>query len=121
MIIFSSTPNISQNTNNGSHFYTAVSKAFSALYRNPMGFKSITQSWLSENWHVWLKFYDKTEALRRAGREHYGAKCIYESMRYESAVSDSENTFKLNNNVVSGLARLYNAVTGTDYFETRES
>ena len=97
-----------------------VTRAFDALRRDPLGFKAVTESWLSENRHVWRQFFEKTEALRRAGRHHYGAKAITEHMRYETAIRSAEITFKLNNNHVSGLARLYNAVTGSEFFETRD-
>lgn len=97
-----------------------VHQAIAAVQRDPLAFKSVTEKWLMDNLHVWETFYHKTEALRERGRKNYGAKCIYESMRFESAIADSEITFKLNNIHVSGLARLYNTVTGGDYFETRE-
>ena len=95
--------------------------AIAALRRDPLGFKAITGGWLLKNEHVWLEFYRKTEALRLAGRQHFGAKAIYEAMRYDTAIADAEITFKLNNSAVSGLARLYNVVTRTEYFATREA
>jgi len=96
-------------------------RAIAALRLDPLGFKAVTSDWLNKNKHVWGDFYNKTEALRLSGRQHIGAKAIYESMRFDTAVADAEITFKLNNNHVSGLARLYNVVSGTDYFETRDA
>ena len=58
--------------------------------------------------------------VRRKNR-HKGAKAIYEFLRYETDAEDVEVTFKLNNSYVSGLARLYNAVTRSDYFEVRDT
>lgn len=95
-------------------------RALEALRRDPCAFKGVTTGWLLKNKSVWLAFWDKTEALRRAGRSHYGAKAIAEIIRYETAVRNAEITFKLNNNHVSGLARLYNQVAGVEFFETRE-
>lgn len=97
-----------------------ASRAVDVLRQDPLAFKAITEGWLINNMHVWETFFHKTEALRLAGRQHFGAKAIYESMRYDTAIQDAEITFKLNNSSVSGLARLYNAVTKTEYFETRE-
>jgi len=99
--------------------YASEHRAIWVLMRDPLAFKSITPGWLLKNKPVWQEFHSRTEALRRVGRDHFGAKAIYEAMRYDSAINDSETTFKLNNNSVSGLARLYNAVSGVDYFETR--
>lgn len=98
-----------------------VDRALVALRRDPLGFCKVTEGWLLKNKAVWRSFYEATERLRAAGRQHYGAKAIYEHLRYEAAVRDSEITFKLNNNHVSGLARLYNRVAGVDYFQTREA
>ena len=97
-----------------------AARAIAVLRRDPLGFKSVTEGWLQKNKQVWIQFYKLTEGLRATGRDHYGAKCIFETMRYMTDVSDSEATFKINNNVVSGLSRLYNAVAGVDFFETRE-
>lgn len=95
-------------------------RAIAVLRRDPLGFKSVTEGWLLKNRQVWIQFYQLTEGLRATGRQRLGAKCIYETMRYMTAVRDSESTFKINNNAVSGLSRLYNAVVGVDFFETRE-
>lgn len=94
--------------------------ALALLRRNPLGYKEVTEGWLRKNAGVWRAFFDATERLRLAGRR-YGAKCIYEHLRYETAVRDAEITFKLDNSRVSGLARLYNDVIGEPYFETREA
>ncbi len=84
----------------------------------PLSYCNVTGGWLLKNWHVWEAFYNATERLRLAGKRR-GAKCVYEFLRYETAVRDAEATFKINNNYVSGLARLYNDVSGTEFFKTR--
>ncbi|MBT8449612.1 MAG: hypothetical protein KJO69_07975 [Gammaproteobacteria bacterium] len=89
------------------------------IRKDPLAFKSVTEEWLKQNSAVWERFYDLADKMRRTGRKRYGAKCILEVMRYETDARDAEKTFKLNNNYTSGLARLYNAVTGTDFFGTR--
>ncbi|KAA9133486.1 hypothetical protein F3N42_03805 [Marinihelvus fidelis] len=98
-----------------------AARAAIALQRDPAGFCRITERWLRENEHVWLAFYDAAEQLRAAGRSHYGAKGIMEVLRFNTALTDAEVTFKLNNNYTSGLARLYNTITQTDFFETRQA
>ncbi len=95
--------------------------AKAALMNNSADYGSITQNWLNKNEQVWLAFYNATERLRLAGKRTYGAKAVFEHLRYETAVQDNECTFKLNNNCVSGLARLYNAVSGTEFYQTRKS
>ena len=58
------------------------------------------------------------------GRTHYGAKTIVEVLRYETDLRDSEQTFKLNNNYTSGLARLFMSEHGERYpkfFQLRDS
>lgn len=96
-----------------------VTQALAALRRDPVGFSHVTEGWLLKNPQVWLEFYRAAERIRRSGRPRYGAKAITEWMRFETAVRDAGVQFKINNNHVSGLARLYNVVSGTDYFETR--
>ena len=110
---------MSQPTNNHSVPAGYTTQAIAALKRDPLAFKSVTLSWFFRNTHVWETFATMATELRNRGCNH-GAKCIYETMRYNTAVTDADITFKLDNSYVSGLARLYNAVIGQDYFETRE-
>ena len=44
--------------------------------------------------------------LIRAGRQYYGAKAIFETMRYNSIIGGNGD-FKINNNYVSRYARLF--------------
>ena len=50
----------------------------------------------------------RTLALRlyNAGVRHYGAKCLFEVLRFETIIRARGETFKLNNNHVSRYARL---------------
>jgi len=99
-----------------------MGRAYLKLCHNPNDYGAlITNGWLKKNPHVWIAFYNATERLRKAGRTVYGAKAVYEHLRYETAVQDNERTFRLNNNSVAGLARLYNAVSGIEFYQTRKS
>jgi len=95
-----------------------TAQALQILRSAPLDFKAITEGWLLNNVSVWTGFYHATNRLRMMGKRR-GAKCVYEFMRYETAIRGSDPTVKLNNTYVSGLARLFNAVTGTTYFEVR--
>ena len=63
--------------------------------------------WYSENRHIWDAF--KVKALRMAllGRKRYSARTIIETIRWDTEIRDSEVHFKINNNYVPGLARLF--------------
>lgn len=63
--------------------------------------------WIEENGHIYRAFVEKALALKRRGKQRYGAKAIAEVIRYETTLAQrGEQEFKLNNNYVSGLARL---------------
>lgn len=96
-----------------------ATRALETIRQDPLAFSFVTEGWLLKNIGVWLSFYHCAERMWNTGRSRYGAKCVFETMRYETDARDAETTFKINNNYVSGLARLYNAVKGFEFFETR--
>ena len=61
--------------------------------------------WLPENRKVAEMFASLSLQAKRSGREHFGAQCIYETMRYKRLISEKNSDFKLNNNHVALLAR----------------
>jgi hypothetical protein len=75
----------------------------------------------SENPQVWQAFKNATFRLINAGVRRYGAKAIFEHIRFQTAVS-GKGTFKMNNNYTSYYARRfmreYPAFKG--FFETRK-
>ena len=78
--------------------------------------------WVRENGHIYRAFVDRAKQMRRAGRKHYGAKGIAEVIRWDTNLTQrGEPELKLNNNYVSGLARL--AMTENEelrgFFRTR--
>lgn len=71
--------------------------------------KTIQQRFLEfhhSNPHVFAAFVEAARALRRQGREHYGAKAIYEYMRYHMALPTAGEEWRLNNSYTSRYARL---------------
>lgn len=60
----------------------------------------------SENPHVYELFKRYAHDLRRAGRNHYGAKAVMERIRWHYSVETLGDDFKLNNNYTSCYARL---------------
>ena len=61
--------------------------------------------WLPDNRNVANMFASLSLQAKRSGREHFGAQCIYETMRFKRLVSEKNSEFKLNNNNVALLAR----------------
>ena len=58
------------------------------------------------NPHVYEAFRRAALALRDRGRRRYGAKAIYETMRYMMALQTEGDEFKLNNDYTSRYARM---------------
>jgi len=77
----------------------------------------------TENPHVFNVFRRFAKDLKDAGRKHYGAKAIFERVRWHFAVESKADDFKLNNNYPSCYARLLIAMdpTFSDFFETRHT
>ena len=73
-----------------------------------------------DNPEVWYEF--ERLALDLMERtNHYGAKAIFEVMRFHRALETDDTQFKLNNNYTSYYARKFNLKYNTDFFETRQS
>lgn len=75
---------------------------------------------VENNPHVLRRFVQLALELQATGVERYGAKAIWETLRYEALRTRGE-TIKLNNNYVSRLARLAMATEPRlkGFFETR--
>lgn len=64
--------------------------------------------WLDLNWHIWERFRVEADAIRARGRAHYAARTIAEYLRHQTMLREAADfEFKLNNNNVPDLARLY--------------
>lgn len=66
--------------------------------------------WLDLNWHIWERFRSEADKIR-ARRSHYAARTIAEYLRHQTMLREAADfEFKLNNNNVPDLARLYMAL-----------
>lgn len=96
-------------------------QALNTVEMNVSLFRSDFRNWLDENWHVWLEFKRRAMKLLDYGVKKYGARTIWETMRWDSTIGELSGQWKLNNNAAPDLARLFNIENPdlNDLFETR--
>jgi hypothetical protein len=58
---------------------------------------------------IWHEFVKLAFGLIRKGRDHYGARCLVEVIRYHRDLECSDRDFKINNNFISDYARKFAA------------
>ena len=63
--------------------------------------------WLILNPHIWAAFAREASRIWDRGRRHYSARTIVEVLRHESALAEVGGEWKITNNVIPDLARLY--------------
>ena len=79
------------------------------------------ETWLAANWALWEQFRKLAYQMRMRGRKYYAARTVIEVMRWHYHLHDqTEQDFKLNNDWTPKMARLYNALVGSEFFQTRE-
>ncbi len=86
----------------------------------PVGF----WHWLEKNEHIYRAFKVRAFRMALTGRKRYSARAIVHSIRWETDLKDSKIEFKINNNYISGLARLFMSEYGERYpkfFQLRDS
>lgn len=80
--------------------------------------------WLKNNDHLWKTFEEKAYLMAAVGgRPRYSARTIIEVMRWDTDLCEKEPMFKISNNMVPGLARLWMVKHGQSYpkfFQIRE-
>lgn len=76
-------------------------------------------AWLHQNWHVYAAFHSLAAETANK-RDHYSAYTIREVLRWHTAVREWDSEFKLSNNHTPDLARLFNGVTGREFFRLHE-
>lgn len=78
-------------------------------------------AWLRANYDIWSGFFELAEQMR-VKRSHWSARAVIHVLRWHTAIRDNSQTIlKINNNITPAFGRLYNCVTGTDFFEERAS
>ena len=70
---------------------------------------------------IWLKFEEYALRLINRGTKHYGAKAIFEVIRYHTKINTNEE-FKINNNYTAYYARKFHKQYPQydGFFETRK-
>ena len=76
-----------------------------------------------ENPEVWLEFQTLALQLIERGVRHYGAKAIFEVLRYHRTLETADPEYKINNNYTSYYARKFirRHPRHSDFFEVRRS
>lgn len=90
-----------------------------ALHAQPELFRAGFALWLAENPQVWQRFLAMAQQVRGHGRRVYSARTIVETMRWKTDVGEISGPWKLNNNWVPSMARLFNVIHGIDFFQER--
>jgi len=65
----------------------------------------MAQKYDAENPVVYMLFKEYAEQIKSTGRAHFGAKAIFERIRWEMALQTYSDEFKLNNNYTAYYAR----------------
>ena len=75
-----------------------------------------------DNPHIYIEFKKLALRLIRKGRKHYGAKAIFEVIRFNNALKGNDQ-LKINNNFTPYYARLFakDYPKHKDFFNTRKS
>ncbi len=93
------------------------------LHFNELEEKSKAEIFDEDNPSIWNQFNYMALNLIVKGVKHYGAKAIFEIIRYHRTAETNDSKFKLNNNYTSYYARKFirNHPEHKDFFETRKS
>lgn len=95
--------------------------ALTFVQTRPEMFSKDFAAWLTEHWFIYEEFERRTFQLWKRGRRHYGARSIWETMRYDSAIGELAGEWKLNDHRPPCLARLVMLMNHQlhGFFETR--
>ena len=89
---------------------------------NPDQFSQEFTDWIVDNLHIWEAFEVEASRIRAKGRSHYSSRTIVEYLRHNTALADTDGTFKINDHCVPYLGRLYVLVnpSAKGFFEFRK-
>lgn len=74
---------------------------------NPDHFSDSFGEWIEENRHIWKAFEREALEIFNRGQKHYSARTIVEFLRHHSAIRERGGMWKINNDSVPYLARLF--------------
>ena len=74
--------------------------------------------WALTNPHIVRGFFNQADAIAKR-RKYYSARSIAEALRHESILRDTVSEWKINNNTVPDLARLYGKARKSELFQFR--
>jgi len=91
------------------------------LFDRPAEAKTVFEQYDAEHPDIWQEFRDIAMDLILKGRDHYGAKAIFEIIRYHRAIRGGSD-FKVNNSFTASYARKFAAEYPeySTFFEFRE-
>lgn len=91
------------------------------LFAQALGLSEGFREWLPLNWPIWFEFVRLADQMRLRGRTYYSARAVLHVLRWHRHLQDStESDLKINNNRSAEMARLYNGLSGIDFFRTRD-
>jgi len=86
-------------------------------------FETDSERFDRENPQVWKMFQESALGLIKIGVKHYGAKAIFETIRFHLLLHTTDTDFKLNNNHTPYYARKFHKTypEHAGFFETRKA
>lgn len=78
--------------------------------------------WVLENWHIWEGFKREANKVWATQRAHYSVRTIVEYLRHETALSEKDGAFKINDHYMPDMGRLWECYypQRVGFFEKRE-
>ncbi|MEO6147336.1 MAG: hypothetical protein ABIT70_09860 [Sulfuriferula sp.] len=84
--------------------FTAI---INTMHANESRFRGDFLDWMADNGHVYDAFSEAADKVWAAGWRHYSARTIMEVIRHRSNVREIHGEYKINNNQIPDMARLY--------------
>ena len=104
----------------GTYFQKHCEQAADMILENPTEYPLKFCEWLVKNWETWDAFCRVSNTARMEKKfTHWSAFAAAAIIRWETSTADSTGDFKVNNNYLPYLARVYNAVSGTSFYRTK--
>lgn len=97
-------------------------QAVEAVVKNSDQFRPDFARWLCDNFQIYEKF-ESHGRIMGAKRSRYSARTIVEFIRHHTALREKDSEFKITNNVIPDMARLFSMLNPqyADLFEFRST